>query len=152
MILGVDPGQLTGIALVDDQGALQRNWNADFDTVKKMLADKKFTSLIDQVVMEQFVLYRNKAGKQVGSKMPASKVIGMVELWASMHNIPIAMQMASVLPIAMKISRVRPVGAHNDNHWVDAYNHAFYWLVKHRNVPTPFEKELKNVEGHRKGN
>lgn len=149
MILGIDPGQLTGLALVDEKGQLHRNWNADFDTMKRLLSNEKFTSLIEQVVMEQFVLYRNKANKQVGSKMPASKVIGMVELWANMHSIPIKMQMASILPIAIKLSRVKPVGSHNDNHWVDAYNHAFYWLVKNRGISTPLEQDIRNAEGYR---
>lgn len=138
-ILGVDPGKLTGIAVVDYKGNLYEYMNATADEMKKLLANEDFTSDIDHIVMEHFILYGRKAKAQTGSKMPSSKVIGMVELWASMNKIPIKLQMANILPIAMKQGGIKPKGSHKKNHWIDAYNHVYYWLVHERGLA------IKNV-------
>jgi hypothetical protein len=82
------------------------------------------------VVMEDFRLYAHKAQQQIGSDMQAVKVIGIITTWARLNKIPVVMQMPTIKAIAEKWTKVEPTGDHNRSHWVDAYNHGMYYLIK----------------------
>lgn len=131
LILAIDPGKSSGLALLSTNGDLQWAWNYTEDDLLNYLKNLP-TGLILHVVMENFITYRHKASKMTGSKQEAAKTIGMVQTWAKLNDLPVTMQMANVIPIAERWSKVKPIGDHSKTHWTYAYNHGFYWLVTNR--------------------
>lgn len=143
VILGVDPGKSTGIAVVlVPTGALETIGNYTEPELIHFLSAEIDASRVMHIVMENFIVYKHRAAKMVGSKMEASKIIGMVTFWANQNSIPVTLQMAHVLSTARKQTRIDPSGAHAKNHWADAANHALYWAYERRLIQTPLEKEL----------
>lgn len=49
------------------------------------------------VVIEDYLLYADKAASQINSRMETSKLIGIIQLWCYNHNIPYAMQLAATV-------------------------------------------------------
>jgi hypothetical protein len=95
----------------------------------------------DVIVVEDFRLWRWKAQKQSGSNMPASKVIGKIELWARMHNIPVVMQKPQDKDMGAKWSGIKTPGNHDQSHHIVAYNHAVFYLVMNKMLnPLGMEK------------
>lgn len=130
-LLAIDPGLATGYSVWLDarpgrQGDVRGMSKFDDWLVEYVGKYGK----PDIIVMEKFELFRWKAEKQSGSNMPASKVIGKVELWAKMHKIPIVMQAPSILPVAQKWSKIKMPSNHDQSHHIAALNHAVYYLVK----------------------
>lgn len=81
------------------------------------------------VIVEDFRLWKWKAQKQSGSNMPASKVIGKIELWARMHKIPVVMQKPQDKDMGAKWSGIPIPKNHDKSHHIVAYNHAVFYLV-----------------------
>lgn len=67
-------------------------WFAHIDLITDMLKKRK-KKLI--VVMEDYMLYANKAKSQVNSRMETSKLIGVIQLHCYSKDIPYVMQTAS---------------------------------------------------------
>lgn len=110
-LLSVDPGEHVGIALWND-GELLENYIISRDMFMIYLVDGEFDD-VTHVVAEDFRLFRNKASRQVGSKMPASLVLGALELWCRQHNLWMNKQAPSILPIAaMHAARTLPLGTY----------------------------------------
>lgn len=132
VVLGVDPGDTTGVAIVSRKGMMLGGFNLPYAEMPSFLhrVSETFRQDILSVVAENYVLYGHKAQQQQGSTFKAVRVIGQLEMWTYMQGLDLELQMANILPIAMKWSKFRPKGAHSENHYVDAYNHAFYWLVR----------------------
>jgi hypothetical protein len=125
-IFAVDPGMLTGICIMETNGFVRAIGNHPIDDIYEML-DKDFAKDIQLVVMEDFVV-GDRAAYLKGSKNEASQVIGIVNAWARKYKIPVVMQMSGIKTIAEKMSGKRPRGAHRENHWLDAFNHGYYFL------------------------
>lgn len=131
-ILGIDPGDTTGWSLVADPGGHEIAHGMEkYSTFPEWLS--RFPGLfgpITTVIVEDFALFKNKALSQAGSKLYATRVIGMVEYWAWFYAIPVVFQPPTIKPIAQKFSQRKPTGAHSKSHDIDAYNHAIFWLTK----------------------
>lgn len=125
-ILCVDPGLLTGICIMDITGFVKSIGNHPIDDIFELLT-KDFAKNIQLVVCEDFIV-GERASFLKGSKNEASQVIGIVKAWANKNNIPIVFQMAGIKTIAEKMSGKKPRGAHRENHWLDAFNHGYYFL------------------------
>lgn len=131
MVLGLDPGLATGYSIWRDGRPAEHGDVRGMANFDDWLADfvENFGKP-DVIVVENFTLFRWKAVQQSGSDMPASKIIGKVELWARMLRIPVVKQSASILPIAQKWSQVKMPSDHNKSHHISAFNHVVYYLVK----------------------
>lgn len=133
ILLAIDPGLATGYSIWRDARPAEMGDVRGMAKFDDWLVDfvEKFGKP-DIIVMEKFRLFRWKAEKQSGSDMPASKVEGKVELWASMHKIPVVMQTPDVLTIAQKWSKIKMPKNHDQSHHISALNHAVYYLVKNK--------------------
>ena len=49
------------------------------------------------VVIEDYLLYANKAEKQINSRMETSKLIGIIQHWCYINDIPYSMQTAALV-------------------------------------------------------
>ena len=132
LMLAIDPGVNVGycyfkkgvvwkkgiISGMDNfMGWLQEQWNPDFP--------------VNQIVLEEFRLYKWKALQQSGSDMVTSQVEGMVRIWARMHNIPLEIQRPTeALPLGKLYSQVPMPRDHKKSHDISALYHGTYWLVK----------------------
>lgn len=141
-ILGIDPGKTSGVAVVEiPTGNVLFMANLSESEMMDFL-NNEVNEDFKHFIIENFLVYRHKAGKLTGSKMEAPKVIGMIEITSRRYNIPITKQMANVLDQAQKITGLVPRGSHGKNHWVDALNHALLWAYSRRLLKTPLQEEL----------
>jgi hypothetical protein len=124
-LLSVDPGDHVGVALWND-GELDENYTVSRDDFMISLVDGEFEG-VTHVVAEDFRLFRNKASRQVGSKMPASLVLGALELWCRQHGIWMNKQAPNILTItAMHANVEMPAGHLPDS--LSAYLHGYHFL------------------------
>jgi hypothetical protein len=127
MLLALDPGDLTGLALFHDDGRLERRWIADLDHTLEYLED--CTDTISVIVIEDFILFRKRAQSQVGSRFKASQVIGAAKLFARRQKAKVVIQPSGILTIAEQLSGVKKPSDHRKSHDIDAFNHGYYYLV-----------------------
>lgn len=122
-ILGIDPGEHTGVVLMDtDQpnalkATLVVTWHG--------LDDIIHTHHPDIIVMESFRLYPHMAQTMIANDFPSSQVIGVVKYLAEKVNIPVAMQPASMAKY------VKPKRMFPSPHLHDAYCHIEAYRRKH---------------------
>lgn len=128
-LLALDPGMTTGWAIFNAQGKFIESGQANIVEVND-LDEKIVPNNISHIVYEDFKLFAHKARKQIGSRFEASQVIGKAEGWAHKHDLETIKQPASIKAIAEKWSQIKPTGSHAQSHWVDAYNHGYFFLVK----------------------
>ncbi len=123
--LSVDPGEHVGYALWDGTDCYE-NVVVSKSEFMQMLAGSYFEGA-DRVVAEDFALFRGRAQKQAGSKMPASQVLGALELWCRQRGLWLTKQHSGILSIASKhADRPLPAGHCPDD--LSAYLHGFYYL------------------------
>lgn len=148
--VGIDPGGTTGVCVLDREGNILDTEQLKFDQLIDCFSNLVADYDIKHVVVENFITFGHKAMQQTGSKVPAARVIGAVNVWAKLMKLPVTLQMSSILPIAEKWSRInfKKAGAHKDTHWVAAYLHVFYWMVQHQIIKTQFAKEAENEAKH----
>lgn len=137
--LGIDPGDTTGWAYFDESGQFQSFGQEKYLDFMDTLVG--WPDNIGTIVIEDFKLFQWKAKQQSGSTMVASQVIGAVTLWARTRGVIVVKQPASVKPIAQKFSQVKPPSDHSFSHWVDAYNHVWFYMVQQGIRPTPLQEE-----------
>lgn len=135
-ILAIDPGGMNGLAWFSSANGYQL---AGFDQVT--LNDfplwlDAHEPIPDVVILENYRLWKHKALQQSGSTMPASQAIGMVKAYCAVRKILLVEQSPQILDSATKMSQFPMPADHSKSHWVSAYNHAFFWMVKqgYRNV------------------
>ena len=85
----------------------------------------------DIIVYENFKLWKHRALQQSGSDLPAAQAIGMIKSYAMIHDITLVDQSPQILGSAAKMSGMKMPTDHSLSHWISAYNHSFWWLVKH---------------------
>lgn len=86
---------------------------------------------LDQVVIERFQLYPNKAAKQHGSDMLTSQLIGAMRLLACIHHTPVTIQQAALKrPTEALINRrgIKRLSLGVSNHAKDAETHGYTYL------------------------
>lgn len=126
--ISIDPGVSTGWVTWDDKGTMLAQGTSrsveEFDTFLHTLPS------IPVVIVEEFRLFKNKALQQSGSRMETSQVIGIIRSWARRNKAEVIEQQAQILSIAQLWSGMKMPSNHSVSHWVSAYNHGFYYLVK----------------------
>lgn len=134
--LACDPGKATGWSTWDEHGVwLDMGTVWSHDELHDFLAGLPIT--IKVVIVEDFKLFRNKALKQTGSRMPASLSIGQIDTFAKLWGATLVKQPSGVKPIAEKLTghftkdpkTGRELMPHSRTHVIDAFNIGEYWLV-----------------------
>lgn len=117
-ILGIDPSGsftegkgTTGICLIDAETlqiihaeditarsftSKEDYWEHHLHTIRSFLQrpNRKNRFNDTMVVIEDYILYANKAQSQINSRMETPKLIGIIQLWCTQNNIPYTMQFA----------------------------------------------------------
>lgn len=154
-LVAFDPGKATGWAIFKN-GVL-----FDWGICPSL---PEFTSFLqnylvkygkpDKIVYENFIVFKQKAQRQAGSKMEAPQAIGQIKLWAAMIGFDesdLAVQMSNILPIAEKWSGVKvDAVSHDRSHNRAALNHGVYWLVKN-DMMLPGGMSVGRIEGRTQG-
>lgn len=142
MYLAYDPGKTTGWARFNDDGTIHSTGQVDLSGLLTHLADMRDDGEpIKAIIYETFVLFKHKAQQQTGSKMEASQAIGMIKTLHNETGCSLIEQAPNVKYIAQKWSGVKPPSNHADSHWVDAFNHGVFFLVKLGIRKTALEEE-----------
>lgn len=134
-----DPGLLTGYCVFDNAKIIK------YDQVKflELVGVLEGLPKPDVVVYENFQLYGHKAKQQIGSKFETVQAIGIIKSWAHRNKAIQIEQKPSDKVIAEKWTGVVPTGAHNNNsHWIDAYNHGMFYLIKGGIAKSKLEEEM----------
>lgn len=127
MILSIDPGGTTGVALWTCTGRLLENYKCGYEDAMRVIAraDPELTD----VVYEDFRLLQGKAVRQSGSRFEAVQVIGCIKTMAILRpNISIHRQNPQILRVAALHSNTDvPLNSHIDDA-VSAYLHGYYYF------------------------
>ena len=107
-LLSIDPGKRIGYALFTDKGEEIERGVIDFDTWFSAESPVEFGDYgllhcndwtVSQLVVEGF--RHDPTVQQGGSLHEASQIVGSVKTLALIAEVPIAVQYASILPVAM---------------------------------------------------
>lgn len=140
--IGIDPGNTTGWAAVDSKtGDIKELKHIPFETVSEFLSAYDW-SQVDRVICEDFRLFPNKAKEQAGSDFQVVQVIGMVKQMVMMKNIPLIMQMSSILPIAERQAGLKIPKKHSESHKIVALLHTRFWMIHNRIIPSVAQQSV----------
>lgn len=139
LVLGVDPGKTTGIAVFEGNGTFKFANQLSIQEMENLAAS--FNEPIAVIVVEDYLTFRQRAVQQTGSRQHASQVIGMMKVLAKRTGARFVLQPAARKEEGAKLSGKKPPSNHAFSHQVDAYNHAFFWLYQAGLVKSVLEKE-----------
>ena len=134
MILFVDPGDTSGLALFTDKGTETQRWQADFRT---LCTDLTYLQKLDRIVVEDYRLQRGKQAQQTGSRFQAVQVIGALKYHAHMYDAEFNLVNNQAKTLGAMYSGEKQPSDHSKSHQVDAYNIGIYWLVKNNVIAPP---------------
>ena len=106
-----------------------------FDDFAKWLVEFD-TEGLKFIIVEDFRLFPNKAKAQSGSDFQSVQCIGMIKFWAQGKNIPVIMQMSSILPIAERQAGIKMPKDHSESHKIAALLHIRFWQIQKGLVPS----------------
>lgn len=129
--LSFDPGETTGFACFDAQGNLIRKGHIrGFDSLAGFLTEQAGNPNLKTVVYEDFKIFAKKARSMTNSRMPVIQAIGAIRSFAVQENVEYKIYGSDRKPIQQKLSGVVPPSDHSQSHWVDAYNHGYFYLLE----------------------
>ena len=137
-VLSFDPGVTTGWCLQDENGIIDAGQAVGFSELDKVLERHPKP---DVMIIEDYVILPSKAKSHSGSRVEPVKIIGLLEHHAFRNDVKVIRYPARMKPIQQKHSGVKPTGAHKNNHWVDAYNHGWWFLFNRKLVKSKLQME-----------
>jgi hypothetical protein len=130
--LGIDPGKSNGVCGYDEKFYLQFMLTVPSDDMTMFM--HQFNN-VDTCVIENFMLYPNKAKEQRYSDMETSRVIGRVETWAELKKVTLVKQGATVKKSGYAYIGKKPLPKSDPrNHELDAHVHLMYWAVSKNKI------------------
>ena len=138
MILVVDPGDTTGIAVFTPYGDFIEKLQVDFEGFMKFTP--KY--VVTHVVVEDYRLRAGKQAQQTGSRFQAVQVIGALKYYAFLHDVPFELVNVQAKTLGSMYSGVKPPSDHKKSHEIDAYNIGIYWLVANDIIYPPTLKDI----------
>lgn len=130
--LAIDPGKINGVCGYDAKYYLNFMYSIPETDMPIFL---ELFNYVDKCIVENFLLYPNKALQQTYSSMVTSRVIGRIEHWASVKNIELIKQNATIKKTGYAwIGQKPPSKSNPRNHELDANVHFIYWAVKNRKI------------------
>lgn len=155
-IIAFDPGETTGFAIADISGmftlapkivSIRLGIVGEFvglsDLWKHIRPEWLILDSVHQVVIEDYIIYPNRAMSHTGSKVLTARTIGHIEFATyflggeSLHN-NIAYQTASMAKSRWPDARLtKYLGSHKhiSNHKRDAIRHLLTWVERKYQLP-----------------
>ena len=127
--LSFDPGKTTGWAMFTPEGDGISFGQLTIEELIDKCREWEHAKII-AVIYEDFIIFKHKAQKQAGSRVEAAQAIGIIKGLAQHTGAELIRQGSDIKPMAQKWTQLKPVGRHADNHWVDAFNHGAFYLIK----------------------
>lgn len=133
-LLCLDPGHTTGVAVFRD-GRLtdcpQVQTVADDQLLWQNLLELFAETQPTRIVCEDYKIYAHKLKQHTNASVWTLRLIGGIDLWAHMHNIPITYQMASMAKGFCQDGKLKRWGfwATGMRHSRDAIRHGCYYLL-----------------------
>lgn len=143
MIIAVDPGGTTGVTwgkiIVPGEfklvGAKEVVWSDRFWLFWFIVRNQ---AKIKRIVVERFLLYNDplRLRSQIGSNMPSSQVIGIVEAAANAVGLldKVVYQGAADRLTMREIPKAAKAILGRSNHTEDAYRHLAYFVIINKRV------------------
>lgn len=126
--LSFDPGETSGWAKFNEHGDLEDKGQESFETLCRFL--DAYSEPVKIVICEDFRIRRNKAKKFIGNRMETIQALGAIRAFAMRHNAEFILQDSGIKTIAERWTGVKPQGPHAQSHWVDAFSHGAYYLIR----------------------
>ena len=125
--LALDPGETTGWAKFDEDGAVLSMGQYKQADQTKWLTEHLTSDLL-AVICEEYRIYNQKQQKR-WSRNQTSKNEGAIQLLSEMRGVPFFLQPANVKAIGYKQSGLGKAPTnHAISHQYDAVAHGTYWL------------------------
>lgn len=150
IVVGFDPGETTGWAGFEtsnngEEAKMIGYGQEKFSNLIDALENEKRIIPPDVVVIEIFQLLPHKAQKMIGQRFLTIEAQGIIRSWAKRHKAKIVEQRPTIKPIAEKWTHIIPPSNHSQSHWIDAVNHAKYWMIKNELDLTQLQKQNGEV-------
>lgn len=129
LIVALDPGATTGIAIFHNHTLIKTDERTDHDTLE--LIDTLAPAL-RHLIIEDWRLQPDKARTMIGSPMPTARTIGALQWIAHTHQLPVHLQQPALKQAGYAQASRRgwdlpPTGGHQR----DAAIHGWLWLHHH---------------------
>ena len=126
--LSSDPGKANGVCGYDAKYYLVFMLTIQADDMVMFLEQFK---KVKKFIVEDYLLYPNKAKDQTYSDMETPRVIGRIESWAERHKVEVIKQGAHIKSTGYAWIGEKPLPKSNKkNHELDAHVHFMYWAVR----------------------
>lgn len=144
LLLAFDPGGTTGVCQFESHdgahAVMTGLMQVDLEGLFSFL--NSYGASPDVVVIEDFVLFRQKAKQQTGSRMAASQAIGAIKSFALQRGSKVVMQKPDIKRRALAISGIKMPGDHSKTHQWDAVLHAVHYLYDQGLYKSVLEKQM----------
>ena len=138
VVLGLDPGNTTGWALFKgselvDCGQLPLPKTAS-------IIDLLYSfDTLNQLVVEEYRIYPNRAKQHIGQDLFTPRIIGAIEAFSHISNIPMHTQPASLGKSHFTDQRLKALHLYRKGmrHANDAIRHVAHWLIFTASSPLP---------------
>lgn len=128
--LGIDPGESNGLAAYDESAKLIWMKTVGLSRLTDFLSKKVEFATGAFFIIEDYMVYPNKAQQHIYSNLATPRAIGRLEAFAEERGIKIVKQKAAIKSIGYKyIGKKPPTHSDPTSHVQDANVHAVYWLV-----------------------
>ncbi len=125
--IAIDPGKSNGVCGYNALGHLQFMTTIDERDLLKFLGIFK---RVNKCITENYLVYAHKAKHHINSDVLTLRVIGRIENWCELNNIPLVKQLAAIKSTGYKWLGKEPLPKSNPaNHKWDAHVHFVYWGV-----------------------
>lgn len=145
MYIGIDPGPMTGLGIVDHLGNVLAATNIPLDALHTELELLVINEHYQIVVMEKYKPYRHKLSALMNPKTARGETLqaeGMVISWARRYDIKLVEQYADVLPIALKHAGLTMPSDHSKSHAIAAVAHVSEYLIRQGLIKSALERKL----------
>lgn len=143
--LGIDPGPDTGWASAQEHGHMTGQGQIILEDLPEFLEGMTHVELC---VCEAYIPRARYRKAHYNKPVITAEAIGVVKSWARRYQIRLIMQDPAHLEIGSKMTGMPvPSGrAHGETHWIAAWNHLQYWMI--RNGLAKSLLEMQNEEKH----
>lgn len=128
-LLSIDPGGMNGLCWWEGEDTHMVAYaHVKLEDLPEWLHNFEFKP--DLIVYENFKLWKHRALQQSGSDLPAAQAIGMIKSYAKIYGILLVDQSPQILSNAQKMTQMKMPSDHSQSHWVSAYLHGMWYLIK----------------------